>query len=453
MTAAGAGQLDLAGRRFLVLGYGRTGEAVTKALRARGFSVCVTDDRPEALTDVADLGVEVLPAPSGTDLEAAVAAADILVPSPGVGDRHPALAAAGRAGTLVLSEFDLAAAWDRRPLLAVTGTNGKTTVVELVTAMLEASGRRAAAVGNTDVPLVEGLADHAVEVFVVEASSFRLAHSRRFVPEVAAWLNFAPDHLDAHRSLGAYEAAKASIWADPGVTLAVANADDPVVMRNVNPAVPTLTFGLARGADYHVDAGTLVGPSGAILPIDELWRHHPHDVVDSLAAAATALGGGATLAGVRAALATYRPGAHRQQLVAEDHGVRWVDDSKATSPHATLAALASFDSVVLVAGGRNKGLDLTPLRAGAGSVRAVVAIGEAAPEVAACFEGIRPVVSAGSMSEAVHHAAGLARQGDVVLLSPGCASFDWYRSYQERGRAFVESVRAHLGGAGEGERP
>jgi UDP-N-acetylmuramoylalanine--D-glutamate ligase len=433
-------------RRHLVVGLGRTGAAVVRALRARGVDVRAVDDRAEAAAVADELGVPFDGAPDEATLEARVRGADVLLPSPGVPDHHPVFELARRHGTAVWSEFDLAGAWDDRPLLAVTGTNGKTTVTELVTAMLEASGTRALAVGNTDIPLVEGLADPAVEVFVVEASSFRLAHSSRFVPTVATWLNFAPDHLDAHRDLAAYEAAKATIWADPGVALAVANGDDPVVRRNRNPRVPTVLFGRSPEAEHRVDGDRLLLPSGEVLATAaDLWRAHPHDLLNAAAATATALGGGASLEGIRAALATYRPGAHRQQVVAAADGVTWVDDSKATSPHATLAALEAFESVVLIAGGHNKGLDLRALAAAAARVRAVVAIGDAAEEVADAFAELAPVRRATSMDEAVHHARALARQGDVVLLSPGCASFDWYRSYGERGLDFVRAVHALLG--------
>ena len=439
----------LGAARFLVVGLGVTGRAMVVALRVRGFDVVAVEDRADAATAGArseELGIEVHGGPDDRRLAALVSSVDVVLPSPGVPDRHPVFALAAAAGVGVASEFDLAAAWDDRPRLAVTGTNGKTTVCEMTAAMLVASGIRVATVGNTETPLVAAIDDASVDVFVVEASSFRLGHSARFVPRVATWLNFAPDHLDAHRDLAAYEAAKASIWADPHVRLAVANADDPVVLRNRNPAVETRTFGLGGDADYGLRDDRLVLPDGAtLLAAGDLWRRHPHDIANGLAAAATALGGGASLDGVRSALRTFRPGAHRLEPVAEAGGITWIDDSKSTSPHSTLAAIRSFDSVVLIAGGRNKGLDLSPLAAGSGHLRAVVAIGDAAGEVHSALAGHVPVRRADSMEEAVHHAAAAARQGDVVLLSPGCASFDWYGSYHERGLDYVATVRRHLG--------
>jgi UDP-N-acetylmuramoylalanine--D-glutamate ligase len=229
--------------------------------------------------------------------------------------------------------------------------------------------------------------------------------------------------------------------------VAVGNADDPVVLRYLRAApAQHVTFGLdADDADYHVAGGSLVDADGGeILPVRELWRAFPHDLANALAASATATHGGATLDGVRDALRDFDGLRHRVELVGEVDGVRYYDDSKATAPHATLAALRAFDSAVLIAGGRNKGLDLRVLAEAADRVRAVVAIGDAAGDVAAAFDGVRPVVVATDMAEAVARAAELAEPGDAVLLSPGCASFDWYSSYAERGDDFTKAVRRRV---------
>jgi UDP-N-acetylmuramoylalanine--D-glutamate ligase len=184
-----------------------------------------------------------------------------------------------------------------------------------------------------------------------------------------------------------------------------------------------------------------------VLAVADLPRALPHDIANGLAATATAQGGGATLEGARSALTSFSGLPHRVTPVGEAEGVSWFDDSKATAPHATVAAVSSFDSVVLIAGGRNKGLDLGELAGLAPRLRAVVAIGDAAHEVAEVFDGLVPVVTAESMAEAVASARHAARPGDAVLLSPGCASFDWYGSYAERGDDFVRAVRAELAGA------
>jgi UDP-N-acetylmuramoylalanine--D-glutamate ligase len=438
-------------RAVLIVGFGVTGAAMARAVRVHGGDVRAVDDHPsDAARRRADLeAVDLLEAPRPEQWRDLVADRSAVLPAPGLADHHPVFAAAREAGVPVLSEFDLARFWDDRPVLAITGTNGKTTVTTLVTDMLEASGRRAVSVGNTEVPLVSAIDDPAIDVFVVEASSFRLGHSRTFRPAVATWLNFAADHLDVHATLDDYEQAKARIWRDLDADgIAVANVDDPIVMRNVNPSVRTITFGLGGPghADYTVDGDVLVGPDGEpIGQTSAMFRSLPHDVANALAATATALAGGATIEGVRDALGSFRGLAHRVELVAEAGGVRWFDDSKATAPHATLAAVSGFDSVVLIAGGRNKGIDLTPLADASPHVRSVVAIGDAADEVAAAFAGTRPVVTATSMSDAVSLAADAARPGDSVVLSPGCASFDWYGSYAERGDDYARLVRELVG--------
>jgi len=433
-----------------VLGLGVTGSAVLRSLVDHGEAAVAVDDHPsDAGRRLAEsLGVELVVAPSADALAALVGRVDVVVPSPGVPDHHPVFALAAAAGVPVRSEFDLAAAWDDRPILAITGTNGKTTVTELTRQMLEASGRSAVAVGNTEVPLVAALDDPTTDVFVVEASSFRLLHSESFAPHVGTWLNLAPDHLDNHADLDSYIAAKARLWAHQGSDdVAIGNADDPVVAAHLEGAAARhVTFGLDPGADHHLEGDRLVLADGAELArTDELERAFPHDLSNALASAATALHGGATPSGARDALLAFRGLPHRVALVGEAGGVQWYDDSKATAPHATRAALRAFPSVVLIAGGRNKGLDLHELADERDHVRAVVAIGEAGPEVAAAFDGVRPVRVATSMDGAVDEAAALASPGDVVLLSPACASFDWYRSYAERGDDFVRAVRAHLG--------
>jgi UDP-N-acetylmuramoylalanine--D-glutamate ligase len=281
----------------------------------------------------------------------------------------------------------------------------------------------------------------------VEASSFRLGHTRRFEPAVATWLNFAPDHLDGHRSLPDYEQAKARIWSDlgSGRGVAIANRDDPTVMAHVRDDVRTVTFGLDAPAQFHVDQGRLRAADGDVLvAVDELPRSMPHDLANSLAASATALEGGASLDGVRHTLRTFQGLAHRVSLVGSWAGVSWFDDSKATTPQATLAAVRGLGrggGVVLVAGGQNKGLDLSVLATAAERLVGVVAIGAAAKEIVTAFDGRVHVVEATSMEDAVRLAAGFARPADDVVLSPACASFDWYADYAERGDDFAAAVR------------
>jgi UDP-N-acetylmuramoylalanine--D-glutamate ligase len=440
--------------RVLVVGLGVAGEAAARRLSERGWTVRVVEDHPGPTSRtraaaLAGRGVTTVEAPDAAALERLVADADLVVPSPPVPPTHPAIVAAMDRGLPVWSEFELAARWSSLPLVAVTGTNGKTTVTTLVEAMLVASGLRTVSAGNNDLPLVDALVDEAdLDVVVVEASSFRLHFTERFRPRVATWLNHAEDHLDWHPSMDHYAGAKARVWAaQRHGDVAVANAEDPVVMAAAQGLQSRLvTFGLERG-DWRTADEHLVMPDGEVLlDVDELWRALPHDLANALAAAATALAAGASLEAVRTALRNFRGLAHRVSLVAEHGGLRYYDDSKATDPHAATAALAGFASVVLIAGGRNKGLDLGLLRSEASRLRAVVAIGEASTEVVQAFGATPvPVVPADSMDGAVAAARAAARPGDVILLSPGCASFDWYSSYAERGDDFARAVAASIG--------
>ncbi|MET0460064.1 MAG: cyanophycin synthetase, partial [Ilumatobacteraceae bacterium] len=272
--------------------------------------------------------------------------------------------------------------------------------------------------------------------------------------EAAAWLNLAPDHLNWHVSMDTYTAAKARIFSQQRPTdVAIGYAADPVVMAHLDSAPARhVTFGTA-GSDYRVEGRTpgavLVGPPGDLGAVASLGRALPHDLTNGLAAAALVLETG--LVGpdaVAAGLASFVGPPHRIELVGEGDGVRWYNDSKATTPHAASVAIRAFDHVVLIAGGLNKGLDLAPMAAEPGRLRAVVAIGQAADVIAETFAGVAPVVRAGSMAEAVERSADAARPGDVVLLSPGCASFDWYPDggYPARGDDFRRLVRQRLGG-------
>lgn len=430
----------------LIVGFGLHGQGVARALARRALPMVVVDDRPgDAAHQVAsELGQSIVEAPAVDELDQLVRSAAAVCPTPGLPEQHAVFELARSANVPIVGEFDLAQQWDSRPILAITGTNGKTTVTTLVVEMLRASGRNAIEAGNTDIPLVNAVDDPDVEIFVVEASSFRLGHASTFHPRVGTWLNFQPDHLDVHASLQAYEDAKASIWAHQGPDdIAVANAEDPVVLARAPHGGRTITFGLDTGDNRLVD-GMLVVDGHDLLPAAEMFRSLPHDITNALAAATTALAGGATVEGVRSVLRAFRGLPHRVELVGEHDDVRWYDDSKATTPHAVVAAVGGFSSVVLIAGGRNKGIDLTPMRAVADRLRAVVAIGEAADDIHDVFAPGTPVVRATSMADAVAQAADAAVPGDAVLLSPGCASYDWYRNYGERGDDFARLVNEHL---------
>jgi UDP-N-acetylmuramoylalanine--D-glutamate ligase len=432
------------GRTVAVVGFGVTGQAVGRALSADGDELVIIDDAPsrQAHQAASALGLRIRAMPSS------LAGVDLVVPSPGVPVSHPVYAAADAGGVPVVSEIELASQRAKSRLVAITGTNGKTTVATLVTAILQASGVDAMAAGNIGFPLIDAV-ESGAEVVVAEVSSFQLQFTETFHPGVSCWLNLAADHLDWHPSHDHYAAAKSRIWANQTVgDWAVINADDDAVVdaaKAIPDGVQRVTFSARGPADYALVDGVLTGPEGVeLMRADELPRRLPHDISNSLAAAALGLAAGATPAGCRDGLMATLPLPHRVGLVGEAGGVKWFDDSKATTPASVLAAVAGFPSVVLIAGGRNKGLDLTVLATTVPPVHAVVAIGEAASEVAATFRGTAPVEVAGDMESAVAAAAGMARPGDAVLLSPGCASFDWYSSYAARGDHFAAIVTNRL---------
>jgi len=442
-----------------VVGLGITGEAVARRLAPDG-PVTVIDDQPDSAafagraSGLEALGVKVIGAPGPDQLAALVAAAELVVPSPGVPEAHPVYNLAAEAGVPLRSEIELAgeaAAARGIPLVAVTGTNGKTTVTTLIAEMLAAGGWKALAAGNIGRPLLDAVYDD-VEAVVAEVSSFQLRFTETFRPRVAVLLNVAEDHLDWHPTFKDYLAAKTRIFLNQsGDDLLVFNADDQAVAEAAGSApARTTAFTLQtepreRGGAWRMEDGHLRRPDGSpFMAAAELPRSGPHDIANALAAAAAAADLGITDAALSAVLTSFSGLPHRVTPVGQSGGVTFVDDSKATNPHAALAALAGFDSVVLLAGGRNKGLDLGVLRQEAGRIRAVVAIGEAAGEVEASFAGLRPVRRAGSMAEAVRLGAELAEPGDTVLLSPACASFDWYTGYAARGDDFAREVEALL---------
>ncbi|MCP4962623.1 MAG: UDP-N-acetylmuramoyl-L-alanine--D-glutamate ligase [Actinomycetia bacterium] len=443
--------------RVLVVGLAVTGRAVVDAMLRRDIDVVAVDDRPTEAARVAaaDRGIELHEAPDAVELKLLVESVDAVIPSPGVPRHHPVWDIAAQAGIVVLSEFDLAASWDDRDIVAITGTNGKTTVTSLVTAMLRRSGIEATAAGNVDTPLVEAidrLHEPRPDVFVVEASSFRLETVEVFAPRVAVWLNLAPDHLDWHEDLEAYAEAKARIFRSAeelraiGVEpVAVVPADDPAIVEHARSSGRTVvTFGRVVADSAIPDVGWVdgslwIGDHKLVDQVD-MPRRLPHDLDNAAAAAAAAHHMGAGDDAIAAELVGFIGLPHRMALVATVDDVDWYDDSKATTPDATLAAVSGLMDAVLISGGRNKGLDLSVLARAADRLAAVVAIGEAADLIAEVFEGLVPVHRASSMSEAIETARRCSVRGGAVVLSPSCASFDWYTNYVERGLDFARLV-------------
>lgn len=420
--------------RVLVVGAAVSGRAALRLLEREGHDVVVYDAEPAA---VADLAAERRVFGGEWD-GSLLSGVELVVTSPGVPPHAPPLADSCRAGIPVWGEFELASRHVSAPLLAVTATNGKTTITQMAHAMLSASGRRSAAVGNIGVPLSDAVGGDW-DVLVVEASSFQLRFTESFHPVVAVLLNVAPDHLDWHGTFPAYLAAKARIHRNQGPR-------DLLILDDQDPGAREATAG-ARSRPWPVSGHRR--PPGGSGPADgRLWLGEvavslegvpsvdPIFLVDAAAAGTAALALGATPEGIAEALAGFRPPDHRRQVVGIWSGVTWVDDSKATNPHAVIAAVRSYPSVVLIAGGRNKGLDVAAIAAEP-NLRHVIGIGEAGPEIAGAA---RAGTVVDGLEEAVALADRLAVAGDTVLLAPGCASFDMFRSYAHRGEVFAAAV-------------
>ncbi|MEZ5176246.1 MAG: UDP-N-acetylmuramoyl-L-alanine--D-glutamate ligase [Acidimicrobiia bacterium] len=424
--------------RVLVLGSGVSGIAAARLAVARGDEVLLYDDRvdaevPEDLAISSQFGSW-----SGRLLDDV----GLVVTSPGFSPLSPPLLGAEDRGIPIKTEVGFALEGETTPYIAVTGTNGKSTVTEVTTSMLVHSGVDAVAAGNIGTP-VAGIVPIRHEMAVLELSSFQL-HYLIPRPQAATIINIAPDHLDWHGSFDAYVAAKAHVVADmdPSGTVAF-NADDAVVtslMAEVEALiVPCSGDRVPRDGN---------GVDGAELVIDDRRFSSPITDpsyrLDLVVAGTLALACGAVPDGVQAAIDAFEPGAHRRRVVATINGVVWVDDSKATNPHATVAAASAFSSVRLLAGGRNKDLDLSPIGR-IDTVRALYAFGESGPDLAK--HARVPTTIHATMRDAIDAAAADAEPDDVVLLSPGCTSFDEFSSYAERGRVFSEVVVAMNGTA------
>jgi len=436
------------GSKIGIYGLGLTGRSVAKFLDRKGFNLNLFDDSPTeaALAMAKKLNSEIYSCRDIADCEEHLKGLEAFFPTPGLPDSHIALKFARESQLLIHGEFDLAQMYDERSCIAVTGTNGKTTVTMMIDQMLNSSGIKTKAVGNTDTPLVEAIQDESLSKFVVEASSFRLGQSQNFSPDIGVWLNFSPDHLDVHKDLKDYELAKSQIWKNiSGNQVALGNEDDAIVMSYRPSGGVFRTFGLNRGNSKVLNDWLFV-EGRKLMKVEQLPRNAPHDISNALAAALTATHAGADSDAIIETLRHFNHLPHRIEMIIEHEGVKWYDDSKSTTPHSVTAALESFDNVILIMGGRNKGLDLSVIMPMLNRVKHLIAIGEASKEIELAFENKVNISSAESMEEAVGTAHAESISGDVVLLSPGCASFDWYKSYKERGVDFVIKVNDLLKG-------
>lgn len=426
----------------LVLGGAVSGRAAALLARSLGHSVMVYDRNPVVLNALRE---HRLPATTGTWSPSLLAGVDLVVASPGFSESSEPVRDVIAAGITLWSELEFA--WRRLnvPTVAVTGTNGKTTVTALIADMLVRSGLRTLPSGNIGTP-VSDIVERPLDIAVVEASSFQLRFIDQFHPATAVMLNVAPDHLDWHGSFDAYLAAKAAIHRNQSSSdLIIYDADDEGAVAAIGDAAARRlpVSGSRLPADGLGVSGEKLDLGEMVVSLAKVPVGDPAFLVDLVAAAAAALEHGAQPQAVEEAILSFRPDAHRRASVGRWKGVEWIDDSKATNPHAAIAAAAAYPSVVLIAGGRNKGLDLSGLPAGP-TIKHVIAIGEAGPEIVDA-SGETPVETASTMEEAVALAEVAAVAGDTVLLAPGCASFDMYASYAERGEKFAEAVLRRKG--------
>jgi UDP-N-acetylmuramoylalanine--D-glutamate ligase len=446
----GTDAFSVDGRQVVVVGAARSGIAAAELLRRRGGRVLLTESR-HAFAEAPLLRAMGVELELGGHRSATLAGADLIVTSPGVPLEQPAFDEARRRGVEIIGELELASRWLRGRVIAVTGTKGKSTTTTLVGRMLTADGRHVVVGGNIGVPL-SGQVEASTEdtVHVVETSSFQLETTTTFKPWIALWLNFAADHLDRHPTVDAYAAAKARVFANQTSSdWAVVNADDPVVMaHSAGTAAHKVCFSPSGdlGDGFVVDGDWIVRRSAAgvepLVPVAVVELTGRHMLGNVVAAAAVATVAGARPAAMSDALRGFRGLEHVMEPAGEVAGVRFINDSKATNVEAARRSIESFEHVVAIVGGRFKGGDLRelrePMRARG---RAAVAIGEAAPRVRDALADVVPLTDAASMRDAVEQAYAVASPGDVVLLAPACASFDWFRDYAERGRAFKDEVR------------
>ena len=451
--------MDVKDKKCWVVGLARSGCAAGALLRRHGAHVVGLDDAPEdavhrrwereGLSQLAPRAFdEVLTGGAWPDADGSVgrtfARPDLVVISPGVPTGHPRLAALP-ADVPVVGELELGARFCRARLVAITGTNGKTTTTELTAHLGRSAGCDARALGNVGRPLcdvAEELSPRAVAV--VETSSFQLETLRDFSPEVGAVLNLAPDHLDRYPDLAAYYEAKrvmARIVARGG-TFVTATSCAQARLWHVD-GTRRLFGERADGADVYFADGNLVADGIVLLPQTDLAQQSPPNLLNALAAATIGLALGWEREALARGLADFPGLPDRHQLVAERGGVKFINDTKATNVHAVCGGLDGYaGQVVLIAGGSGKGEDYTPLRSVLGAVRHVVLIGAEGPAIGKALAGAVPTTTAGTMTEAVALAAQLAEPDAAVLLSPACASFDMFANYGERGRAFTAAALA-----------
>jgi UDP-N-acetylmuramoylalanine--D-glutamate ligase len=447
--------LELNNKRILVVGLGRSGVASALFLQSRGARVTVSDSKPEdqlrqEIPVLLDHGIAV---ETGRHGERTFQNQDLIVVSPGVPVDAQPLIQAKALGEQVIGEIELAAEFLSGPIVAITGSNGKTTTTTLIGEILSKSGLKTLVGGNIGTPAIS-LVEKATPdtVTVLEVSSFQLETIRTFRPKVALVLNVTLDHLDRHRSFDAYVAAKARVFENQQEhDFTVLNAEDPTCVRMAKKTKAQL-FWFNR--KHKVDQGTFVrqgivhlrrnGREHEIMPVAEIPLKGAHNVENVLAAICTAELMGCPPEAVRNAVRDFKAVEHRLQYVATVRGVEYYNDSKATNVDATIKALESFPgNIHLILGGKDKGSDYTVLNGLLRErVKCVYTIGAAAEKIEKHITGATKIAPSRTMDKAVAQASTNAQTGDIVLLAPACASFDQFQNYEHRGRVFKELVLA-----------
>ena len=447
------GGFELRGKHVLVIGLARTGIATARFCAEHGATVTASDAHAES-----ELGAEVLSLREegvklelGGSSESSLLKQDLVIPSPGVPADAPLLQSARAKGITIWSEIELADRFLDGRLLAITGSNGKTTTTSLLHHILRVAGFSTMVAGNIGTPLISRVAlTSADTITVAELSSFQLELVETFHPDIAVLLNLTPDHLDRHKTMGAYTAAKARIFEKQTESdFAVLNADEPAVVALAPKRPQVYWFSrkqrVLQGA-YLRDEEIVFRASKQeeiLLRRGEISLPGAHNLENVLAAVTAARLEGAAVAAIAEAVRTFPGVEHRLEFVAEIGGVRYYNDSKATNVDATLKALEAFPGRILVIlGGKDKGSDYSILQ-NALRERSVLAllIGSAAEKINEQIAGSVAVERAGTMERAVEAASQVARRGDVVLLAPACASFDQFENFEHRGRVFKELVR------------
>jgi UDP-N-acetylmuramoylalanine--D-glutamate ligase len=442
-------QQDFMGKRVIVVGLARSGVAAARALAGLGAIVTVTDKKTRELlaAQIAALGSKRIAVEAGGHPERLFIDADLIVLSPGV-PKIPQIIAARERGVKVISELELAWLLSSAPYVGITGTNGKSTVTTLVGLMLQRAGKRTLVAGNIGNALTEDPALLRSEDWIVaELSSFQLEDIETFRPRVATILNVTQDHLDRYADLASYGEAKARVFLNmAGNDRLVLNFDDPLV-RSYGSRTRATVVPFSRFERFEhgacVAGGMLVMDNAQVLPVDEIRIKGVHNLENALAAAALAISAGADPASVAAVLREFPGLEHRLEFVRELDGVTYINDSKGTNVGAVVKSVEGFEQpVILIAGGLDKGSDFSPLAdLFRKKVKLLILIGKAADKMAAALDRSTETVFAKTLHDAVRLAHERAAKGDVVLLSPACASFDMFKDFEDRGRQFKEAVR------------